>query len=74
MTTPITFTLEVTANGRAYTTHHFDFTLTTRSAEEQVEGTIGADTTWTNDKTYIVTNNVGVAPGVTLTIQPGTAS
>ena len=68
----ITFTLEVTANGGAYTTT-FDFTLTTRSAEEQVGGTIGADTTWTNDKTYIVTNNVGVAPGVTLTIQPGTA-
>ncbi len=35
-------------------------------------GTIGVDTTWTNDKTYVVMGNVGVAPGVTLTIQAGT--
>jgi hypothetical protein len=37
-----------------------------------VAGTIGTDTVWTSDKTYVVNNNVGIAPGVTLTIQPGT--
>ena len=35
-------------------------------------GTIATNTTWTNDKTYVVTSNVGVAPGYTLTIEPGT--
>ena len=67
----IPFTLQVSANGGAYTTS-FDFTINTRSAEEPVWGTIGIDTTWTSDKTYVVMGNVGVAPGVTLTIQAGT--
>jgi len=67
---PIAFTLNLTADG-GYAAA-LDFTITTRSAEQQVGGTIGVDTTWTNDKTYIVTANIGVAPGVTLTIQAGT--
>ncbi len=67
---PIAFTLNLTANGGYATT--INFTITTRSAEQQVGGTIGVDTTWTNDKTYIVTSNVGIAPDVTLTIQAGT--
>ena len=53
-------------------TKNLAFSIKTRLAEELVGGTIEIDTTWTNDKTYIVTSNVGVAPGVTLTIQPGT--
>jgi N-acetylneuraminic acid mutarotase len=37
-----------------------------------VSGVILVNTTWTNDKKYLVTGSVGVPPGVTLTIQPGT--
>ncbi len=68
---PIVFNLQVNANGGGYSPA-FSFTITTRSAEEPVWGTIGVDTTWTNDKTYVVMGNVGVAPGITLTIQAGT--
>ena len=68
---PIPFTLDLVANGGAYTVT-LPLTITTRSANQNVGGTIVTDTTWTNDKTYIVQNNVGVAPGITLTIQPGT--
>ncbi len=67
----IPFTLQVTANNGAYTVD-LDFIITTRSADEPVGGTITTNTTWTNDKTYIVNGNLGVAPGVTLTIQAGT--
>jgi subtilisin family serine protease len=68
---PIALTLDLSANGGGYSAS-LDLVVTTRSAEEQVWGTIGDDTTWTNDKTYIVMGNIGVAPGVTLTIQAGT--
>ena len=37
-----------------------------------MSGTIADNRTWTNDKTYVVTNNVGLAPGCTLTIEAGT--
>jgi hypothetical protein len=37
-----------------------------------VNGTIAADTTWTADKSYVLHDYVGVAPGATLTIEPGT--
>ena len=47
-------------------------TVTTRSGDEAVCGTITQDQTWTNDKTYIINCNMGIAPGYTLTIQPGT--
>jgi len=67
---PINFDLSLSADS-GYT-ETINFTVNTRGAEELVSGTIGTDTIWTNDKTYIVTNNVGVAPGVTLTIQAGT--
>ena len=67
---PIAFALNLTAEG-GYAAA-LNFTINTRSAEEQMGGTIGTDTTWTNDKTYIVVNTIGVAPGVTLTIQAGT--
>ncbi len=67
---PIPFALSLSSNSGAYTLT-LPLTITTRSADQSVGGTIVADTTWTNDKTYIVNNNVGVAPGVTLAIQPG---
>jgi subtilisin family serine protease/NDP-sugar pyrophosphorylase family protein len=63
--------LEVWANGGTYS-KTFTMTLTTRSADEPVGGTIGVNTLWTNDKTYLVNSNLVIAPGVTLTIQPGT--
>lgn len=68
---PISFTLSVSANGGAYTTT-IPFTITTRSGDEHFCGTVAEDQTWTNDKTYILDCNVGVAPGYTLTIQAGT--
>jgi len=47
-------------------------TITTASANQSFCGTIASDQTWTSDKTYIIGCNVGIAPGYTLTIQPGT--
>ncbi len=67
----IPFTLDITGNGGGYFTS-FDFTINTRSAEQPVQGSIFTDSTWTSDKTYVVMNNINVAPGVTLTIQAGT--
>jgi subtilisin family serine protease len=66
----IPFTLTVTADG-SYTTT-VGFTVTTTSGIEHVSGAISSDTTWTNDKTYVVDGNLGVQSGVTLTIKPGT--
>jgi hypothetical protein len=37
-----------------------------------VGGTVSAETTWSAGTEYVVTNNLTVAAGVTLTIQPGT--
>ena len=46
--------------------------LVTRAAGATVVGVIGADTVWTADRSPIlVTSNVRVAAGATLTIQPG---
>ncbi len=67
---PIPFDLNVAdTNGYATTLH---FTVTTETGVTNKSGTIIANENWTNDQTYLITNNVGVAPGVTLTIQPGT--
>lgn len=68
---PMPFTLALSADEGAYTTS-LDFTITTRSSEEAFSGTIDADTTWTSDKTYKITGNVGVAPDTVLTIEAGT--
>ena len=38
----------------------------------EVSGVITTDTVWTADHVYIVTGNVGIAEGATLTIEPGT--
>lgn len=67
---PIPLSLTLTTSGTYSVT--LPFTVTTRSSVEPVAGTIAADTTWTSDKTYLVNGNVGIAPGATLTIQPGT--
>ncbi len=68
---PIAFTLAVTANAGTYTTT-IPLTVTTRSGDEPFCGTIAQDTIWTSDKTYVINCNMGIAPGYTLTIQPGT--
>lgn len=68
---PIPFNLALVANQGAYTTT-LTFTVTTRSSLEPVAGTIASNTVWTSDKTYVVNADVGIAPGVTLTIEPGT--
>ncbi|AYA37500.1 T9SS C-terminal target domain-containing protein [Hymenobacter oligotrophus] len=38
----------------------------------QVSGVISTNTTWSNNNVYVLNNFVYVAPGATLTIQPGT--
>jgi len=42
------------------------------ASEENVSGLITANTTWTNDKIWILNSKVVVDAGVTLTIEPGT--
>jgi len=68
---PILFTLSLWTNGGVYTAT-LPLTITTVSANQTFCGTIASDQTWTSDKTYIINCNVGIAPGRTLTIQPGT--
>ena len=38
----------------------------------EVGGTIGQDTIWTSDDVYLVTSNITVSAGITLTIEAGT--
>jgi subtilisin family serine protease/ligand-binding sensor domain-containing protein len=67
---PISFNLAVSdTNGYATA---LNFTVTTEAGLVNKSGTIVADETWTNDKTYLIVNNVNIPSGVTLTIQPGT--
>lgn len=72
------FSLRMTANNGGYL-RTVPLTITTRSIEEPVCGTIvdvnnlaKREMLWTSDKTYSINCNVGVASGYTLTIQPGT--
>jgi subtilisin family serine protease len=65
----IPFTLNVIADGWISS---FNFTTTTEPQTITVGGMLTTDTVWTNDRIYIVVNDLGVASGVTLTIQPGT--
>ncbi len=67
----IVFHLEVSTDGGAYT-QGLDFTIQVRSGDEHFSGTVFADMTWTNDKTYLIDGLTSIAPGFTLTIQPGT--
>jgi subtilisin family serine protease len=66
----IPFSLALTANGGYATT--VNFTVTTQSNQTNFSGTITGDVLWTSDRIYNVTGNLGIAPGATLTIQPGT--
>lgn len=65
---PLTLTLTA-AGGYA-----LDLTvqLQVEAGEVTASGIISANTTWTRSHVYHVTGNVGVNPGVTLTIQAGT--
>lgn len=47
-------------------------TVTTASGIESVSGIISANTTWTSDRQYIMTGNILVPSGITLTIEAGT--
>jgi subtilisin family serine protease len=66
---PIPFTLAVT-DTTGYS-NSFNFTINTETGIENKSGTLTTQT-WTNDKTYLITNNVSIPTGNTLTIQPGT--
>jgi subtilisin family serine protease len=65
----IPFVLYVAAAGDYVTT--VPFTVTT-SAIQQVSGVISTDTIWRAGIEYIVTGNIMVPTGITLTIEPGT--
>jgi len=65
----VPFTLTANANGVQAT---IPVTVVTQNGIEYVGGIISSDTVWTGDKTYVVTSNILVNQGVTLTIQPGT--
>jgi subtilisin family serine protease len=65
----IVFTLDVTAsNGYVVS---IPLTITIAPGIEYVHGTLNTQT-WTNDRTYIIDNDAGVAVGEVLTIEPGT--
>ena len=66
----IAFTLAVSANAGGYTAT-LPFTVTTATDIVSVQGTL-TRTIWGNGKTYMVDGNLYLAPGYTLTIQPGT--
>ena len=66
---PIAFTLDVT-DTTDYS-NSFNFTINTETGVENKSGTLITQT-WTNDKTYLITNNISVPTGNTLTIEPGT--
>jgi len=66
---PIPFTLDVT-DTTGYT-NSFNFTINTETGVVNKSGTLTTDT-WTNDKTYLITGNISIPTGNTLTIQPGT--
>lgn len=66
----LALTLNVTASG-GYATA-VPVTITTASGIQTVSGIISTNTTWANNKQYIVTGNILVQAGVTLTIQAGT--
>jgi len=65
----VPFTLTLSADGLPLT---LAFSVTTDSSQVIVSGLLVTDTTWTTDHIYVADGYVGVASGVTLTIQPGT--
>jgi len=69
--TPLRFDLQVTANQMTYTAT-LPITLTTSSAILPVSGAISTSTSWSKDRIYLITNDLTVNPGITLTIEAGT--
>jgi hypothetical protein len=67
----IPFTLNLSANSGMYTIN-LSFTAPTQKGTQYVGGIITSNQTWTRDKIYVVTGNILVPNGVTLTIEPGT--
>jgi subtilisin family serine protease len=67
---PVVFNLNLVADGGYAVT--VSFTVTTASGIQQVSGVIPTDTTWTADIEYLVTGNILIPSGVTLTVEPGT--
>ncbi|MCA9971887.1 MAG: S8 family serine peptidase, partial [Anaerolineales bacterium] len=63
--------LQATADG-GYTTA-IPITVTIASGIQHVSGLITSDTTWSRDKQYVVTGNILVQSGVTLTVEAGTS-
>lgn len=49
----------------------YDFPITIHSTT-MIGGILDRDTTFTADKNYIITNNLAIPEGVTLTVEPGT--
>jgi thermitase len=66
---PIPFTLAV-ADTSGYSAY-LNFTIDTETGVVNKSGTLTTQN-WTNDLTYIITNNISVPTGNILTIQPGT--
>ncbi|PKO15852.1 MAG: hypothetical protein CVU39_10035 [Chloroflexi bacterium HGW-Chloroflexi-10] len=64
------FLLTIVADGGFQVVLPLD--INTQSGTMDVGGPIGSNTTWTNDKTYHVIDNILVGEGITLTIAPGT--
>lgn len=65
----LALTLNVTAAGGYAVV--LPLSISTATGITNVQGTLSTQT-WTNDRTYVVVNNIGVGAGQTLTIQPGT--
>ena len=69
--TVLPFVLEVSSNSGVYTAS-LPFTLTTQQPVAQVNLPIAGQVTWSPDNIYLVTGDVPVNTGSTLTILPGT--
>jgi subtilisin family serine protease len=67
---PIPFTLHLTGDGGF--SADVPFTVTVASNVVPVQGLIESDAVWSSDKVYLVTGDLRVAQGATLTILPGT--
>ncbi|HUT25165.1 MAG TPA: S8 family serine peptidase, partial [Sumerlaeia bacterium] len=66
-----TFHLAILSDTAAYSRTR-DFTVPIESLLTLTTTTIGSDTTWTSDKTYLIQGTITVASGATLTVDPGT--
>jgi hypothetical protein len=65
-TSPVVYTVKRPDNSTT------NWTVTVGTAAVQVNQDITTSTTWTSDKVYIITGDIGVGNNSVLTIQPGT--